>query len=105
MLFHSGATGSLQLYTLSLHDALPILLHPADTSYQDVEWRAVNDAGIDSNIAIVEADGLQAKVKALGDGSFRKIGRAHVELQSRENLVCRLLLEKKKQHYNDQHFQ
>src|SRR5690606_41563999 len=25
-----------------------------------------------------------------------KIGRAHVELQSRENLVCRLLLEKKK---------
>src|SRR5690606_26546769 len=25
-----------------------------------------------------------------------QIGRAHVELQSRENLVCRLLLEKKK---------
>src|SRR5690606_40929146 len=25
-----------------------------------------------------------------------EIGRAHVELQSRENLVCRLLLEKKK---------
>src|SRR5690606_41690108 len=30
-----------------------------------------------------------------GLGWFRvKIGRAHVELQSRENLVCRLLLEK-----------
>src|SRR5690606_39536894 len=27
-----------------------------------------------------------------------KIGRAHAELQSRENLVCRLLLEKKKQY-------
>ena len=30
---------------------------------------------------------------ALLDG--KKIGRAHVELQSRRNLVCRLLLEKK----------
>src|SRR5690606_10648939 len=29
-----------------------------------------------------------------------KIGRAHVELQSRENLVCRLLLEKKKEQKN-----
>src|SRR5690606_24082393 len=42
-----------------------------------------------------DADALQ-----LGDlGQLRhlgQIGRAHVELQSRENLVCRLLLEKKK---------
>src|SRR6266511_4751381 len=30
-------------------------------------------------------------------GSSPKIGRAHAELQSRENLVCRLLLEKKKE--------
>src|SRR5690606_12459070 len=30
----------------------------------------------------------------LGNISSWKIGRAHVELQSRENLVCRLLLEK-----------
>src|SRR2546427_6013852 len=29
-------------------------------------------------------------------GMPRKIGRAHVELQSQSNLVCRLLLEKKK---------
>src|SRR5690606_41257123 len=29
-------------------------------------------------------------------GKVSEIGRAHVELQSRENLVCRLLLEKKK---------
>src|SRR2546430_4300866 len=28
--------------------------------------------------------------------STREIGRAHVELQSQSNLVCRLLLEKKK---------
>src|SRR2546430_5518485 len=29
-----------------------------------------------------------------------EIGRAHVELQSQSNLVCRLLLEKKKTTYN-----
>src|SRR5258708_23416061 len=29
---------------------------------------------------------------------FAKIGRAHVELQSPDHLVCRLLLEKKKRH-------
>src|SRR2546430_8540748 len=29
---------------------------------------------------------------------FREIGRAHAELQSPSNLVCRLLLEKKKNH-------
>lgn len=46
-------------------------LHPADASYRDVEWRVVNDAGIDSNLAKVEADGLAAKVTALGDGNFR----------------------------------
>jgi beta-galactosidase len=46
-------------------------LHPADATYRDVEWRVVNDAGIDSNLAKIEADGLVAKVTALGDGSFR----------------------------------
>ena len=46
-------------------------LHPADASYQDVEWSVVNDAGIESNIAKVEANGLEAKITALGDGSFR----------------------------------
>ena len=46
-------------------------LHPENASYRDVEWRVVNDAGIDSNLAKVEADGLVAKVTALGDGNFR----------------------------------
>src|SRR5690606_41328290 len=31
-----------------------------------------------------------------GEAGEQQIGRAHAELQSRENLVCRLLLEKKK---------
>ena len=51
--------------------AVRAVLHPADASYRDVEWRVVNDAGIDSNIAKVEGSGLEAKVTALGDGAFR----------------------------------
>src|SRR5690606_24011247 len=42
----------------------------------------------------VVRDELNMELKKYG--LFFKIGRAHVELQSRENLVCRLLLEKKK---------
>lgn len=47
------------------------LLHPPETSYQEVEWAVVNDVGIESNIASVEADGHEAIVTALGDGEFR----------------------------------
>src|SRR5438132_9099364 len=35
-----------------------------------------------------------------GPSCWPKIGRAHVELQSHSDLVCRLLLEKKKQKQN-----
>lgn len=46
-------------------------LHPVDASYQEVEWSVVNEAGIVSNIAKVEAFGHEAKITALGDGEFR----------------------------------
>lgn len=39
---------------------------------KELVWKAVNDDGIESNIAkITEIEGLSAKVKALGDGTFR----------------------------------
>src|SRR5699024_6533314 len=37
-------------------------LYPENTSYKDVIWRITNDVGIDSNLAIVEPNGLKAKV-------------------------------------------
>ncbi|MBD7967506.1 glycoside hydrolase family 2 TIM barrel-domain containing protein [Paenibacillus gallinarum] len=46
-------------------------LFPADTSYPDVIWSVVNDAGIESNLAQIESFGQEAKIRALGDGSFR----------------------------------
>ena len=50
---------------------LYVKLYPENTSYQEVEWSIVNDLGIPTNIAKIEADGHQAKVTALGDGEFR----------------------------------
>lgn len=46
-------------------------LYPPDTSYSEVEWSVVDDAGILSNIARVEANGHTARITALGDGGFR----------------------------------
>src|SRR5690348_17506311 len=69
------------LYTLSLHDALPILVARAVFADRDVA-QAGHAAGID----VTEAAAT----------SIPEIGRAHVELQSPVHLVCRLLLEKKK---------
>ncbi|MBY0114727.1 glycoside hydrolase family 2 TIM barrel-domain containing protein [Paenibacillus xylanexedens] len=56
-------------------------LYPENTSYRDIEWAVVNDAGIESNIAKVEAVQAETgdngehqhavKVSAIGDGEFR----------------------------------
>ncbi|UUZ95360.1 DUF4982 domain-containing protein [Paenibacillus sp. P25] len=46
-------------------------LYPENTSYPEVEWSVVNDAGIPSNLARVESMGQEAKITALGDGEFR----------------------------------
>lgn len=50
---------------------LQACLYPADTSYQEVEWSVVNDTGIASNLAKVEAFGQEARITAWGDGDFR----------------------------------
>lgn len=43
-------------------------LFPKDSTYTDITWRVTNEAGIDSNLAIIKPDGLSAVIKALGDG-------------------------------------
>ncbi|OOM78783.1 beta-galactosidase BoGH2A precursor [Clostridium puniceum] len=51
--------------------AINARVYPQGTSYNDIEWSVVNDVGIISNIAKIEAFGDEAKVTALGDGEFR----------------------------------
>jgi beta-galactosidase len=46
-------------------------LLPANASYQDVIWRVTNDAGIDTNISLIKAEGKLAYITALNDGRFR----------------------------------
>src|SRR6202043_4283820 len=69
--FFFNDTATTEIYTLSLHDALPISGRRASCG-----WRAIHAGGPDC-----------AKERSEEHTS---------ELQSRPHLVCRLLLEKKK---------
>src|SRR2546425_12428767 len=84
-LFFFNDTATTEIYTLSLHDALPICGR-AGTSVRAATryFRQPRRGG--------RADhGIRAGPRA----AQRQIGRAHAELQSLAYLVCRLLLEKK----------
>src|SRR5690606_40716257 len=101
------APPSTELYSLSLHDALPIwaasLLSPwagagAEAAFV-TRLRAVRFAGAAPSDAAVASVAAGVSVTAGAPSSDRSGTRSEEhtsELQSRENLVCRLLLEKKK---------
>src|SRR2546430_14250181 len=76
--FFFNDTATTEIYTLSLHDALPISSCGApSTGPPRARWTATFCAG--------------------ASRSFRSRSEEHTsELQSQSNLVCRLLLEKKK---------
>src|SRR5690606_41650412 len=87
-------SASRETYTLSLHDALPISPRPATpTVSRSANWCAGQrpDPG---GVAAGPAPTVHC-----GPDTPREYPRSEEhtsELQSRENLVCRLLLEKKK---------
>ncbi|HEY8499249.1 MAG TPA: glycoside hydrolase family 2, partial [Clostridia bacterium] len=63
------------------------ILHPENTSYQDVEWRVTDDSGYDSIIADVEANGKTAVLTAKTDGKVRlrcaaRNGRNYISMYS-----------------------
>src|SRR5205823_14839123 len=87
--FNDPAT--TELYTLSLHDALPILSVPLDGAWTCPVQRTLNV----SELIGETGEPLQLKFTV---GSTRETrSEEHTsELQSLAYLVCRLLLEKKK---------
>src|SRR3712207_8303587 len=104
MLFFFKDTATTEIYTLSLHDALPISQAAAPRPGGERGVRAAARAEADGDAAGRRtaapggggrgaADGgVRARVRA-GDGRSEE----HTsELQSRQYLVCRLLLEQKK---------
>src|SRR3712207_7447005 len=78
-------TATTEIYTLSLHDALPISLRARVRRAEPLEVRRGARLG-----------GAAARARRGGD--FRRSEEHTSELQSRQYLVCRLLLEKKLNH-------
>src|SRR5690606_40965350 len=100
-----NVTPTTQIYTLSLHDALPIsnTSIPTITRYMSsilfttgsISSKSRNRIG--ANILTITAGTMWARFsKVLLSARTSSRSEEHTsELQSRENLVCRLLLEKK----------
>src|SRR5256885_12073797 len=87
--FFFNDTATTEIYTLSLHDALPISRH---------------ELGVDLTRSFVGFPHLREERRAIGQG-FDIRGRLRSEehtseLQSPCNIVCRLLLEKKNKSVN-----
>src|SRR2546422_4889699 len=85
-LFFFNDTATTEIYTLSLHDALPI--------YRNLDVRR-GPGRNQSNSSVCGGSGRKRKMAARG-GRHGRSEEHTSELQSRLHLVCRLLLEKKK---------
>src|SRR3712207_7640549 len=92
--FFFNDTATTEIYTLSLHDALPISMRAQARASVTAPW---------SLGSIPKAGRKQVGTGHSGGGEVSRLrsGRARSEehtseLQSRQYLVCRLLLEKKK---------
>src|SRR5690606_41594381 len=93
-----------QIYTLSLHDALPILeLLNANRENYKIKDLAFFCHGLNGKITLnysarPNIDLTTSDIHSIGNTNFLSSrSEEHTsELQSRENLVCRLLHEKKK---------
>src|SRR3712207_8638637 len=87
--FFFNDTATTEIYTLSLHDALPISL--------SCRTRSTASPSTTSS----PRPRLRRTSRATGRLRHRRRSEEHTsELQSRQYLVCRLLLEKKKKNIN-----
>src|SRR5215510_16458975 len=81
--FFFNDTATTEIYTLSLHDALPIFARRCGPGTPGAGWRANRPRRVPS--------------------ATRRSEEHTSELQSRGHLVCRLLLEQKKKNTNNFH--
>src|SRR5260221_10512968 len=101
--FFFNDTATTEIYTLSLHDALPIYHPPVHGHRQrpllfqvpGIGPKAHRGRGREAGHGIVGIDsGFHDRLRALDPGERSEEHTS--ELQSHSDLVCRLLLEKKK---------
>src|SRR3712207_6860764 len=106
MFFFFNDTATTEIYTLSLHDALPIsetaaaLAHVVDS----LLGRGTTATCERDGTRPLEAADVGVMVATDAQRSLTERSEEHTsELQSRQYLVCRLLLEKKKTHSTQTH--
>src|SRR2546430_17715449 len=89
--FFFNDTATTEIYTLSLHDALPI----------SRAARARRRAATPDRRAVPSCSAGPPRTARGSSGPSRRSEEHTSELQSQSNLVCRLLLEKKKKKKNE----
>src|SRR3712207_8951874 len=97
LFFFFNDTATTEIYTLSLHDALPIypLRYPSLPEATRTSWtRWASLVWVPSRSAFEATP--PDEVSARGSACDSRSEEHTSELQSRQYLVCRLLLEKKK---------
>src|SRR3712207_6928902 len=100
LIFFFNDTATTEIYTLSLHDALPILT-PSDSASAVPRSLVIEtcSSSASSHVAgaldFMSASSVHRPARVSVSGSRRSEEHTS-ELQSRQYLVCRLLLEKKK---------
>src|SRR5688572_32307716 len=96
--FFFNATATTEIYTLSLHDALPIWLDQNGDSFTATGMPTL---ALTSRTSASVSSSISAPLRPR---SPRARSEEHTsELQSQSNLVCRLLLEKKKKKLRQYH--
>src|SRR3712207_7761936 len=85
--FFFNDTATTEIYTLSLHDALPILTQDATEGIEGCVEKSV--------LGRPEPAAPEPASRRLSGGRAPRSEEHTSELQSRQYLVCRLLLEKK----------
>src|SRR3712207_7635709 len=85
--FFFNDTATTEIYTLSLHDALPISKAEIHKLISDLAAKGM---------AIVMISSEMPEILGMSDRIMVRSEEHTSELQSRQYLVCRLLLEKKK---------
>src|SRR5260370_15877294 len=96
--FFFNDTATTEIYTLSLHDALPISpdAAPAPRLQQRQFWQSGTTANRESGGSYPARERRDSPHSSPTTGNSRPRSEEHTsELQSHLNIVCRLLLEKK----------
>src|SRR3712207_7788633 len=92
-LFFFNDTATTEIYTLSLHDALPIWFIDPQKLLDRLACRTDFPAG--NPVSACHLSRYYCHLNTIGIGFCQRSEEHTSELQSRQYLVCRLLLEKK----------